>query len=300
MPRRIAGDKHQRLNALDFYTVYSVLFEAMRFGDITPRDVLLATAIHHLDHSREGGESCTASNRYFSDLLGVDPNVITKGIGRLEAFGFINIVRIDQEAGNKRFIESGVLDMQYAYAKSLKGRQKQPEGLVENNWGSGTKHLDGLVEKTQNNIRRGILEGNISKSHSLGSAEPRGRGREKEVSAGKKERARRRKIYRPLTEKLAEIIKTRRKIVQSARLFTWDDSFRGLVELDGVPIEKVEVVLDLYGRIFGDDYVPVAWSAKAFRAKFNRIEAAIERKGAGAGRRKPRRIARKPGRRVGG
>jgi len=268
--------RRQKPNALDHYSVYSVLMDAMREGKLTPREVLLATIIHHLDHSRDGGQYCYASNAYMGSLLGAKIRTISAGVANLEEQGFLRIVSIDPSEANKRLIESLVMDKQMKYASENKKQDY------------GKKLLDPMEENCHDN----------NKKKSICSD---GKASEREGS----ERKRREEIYRPLSERLLSIIQKKRKVVKTVKMFRWDDSFRGLIELDGVPMNRVDAALKGYAKIIGDDYVPEAWSARAFREKFERIEAAIKRsekkKGKGGNGHK-RTVLRpdKPRRRIGG
>ena len=112
----------------------------------------------------------------------------------------------------------------------------------------------------------------VSNSHS--------RGRSDTHELSKKRKAKRKEttlIYRPLTDSLHDLISTHRQVVTSYRPDKWDDAFRKLVEIDGVSLEDVQKTLTAYALVFGEEYIPVAWSAKSFREKYGRIVNALTR-----------------------
>lgn len=75
--------------------------------------------------------------------------------------------------------------------------------------------------------------------------------------------------------KLKEIITS--KININIHIASWPNTFRLLRTKDKVSKDRIKRVIKWYARHIGEDYVPVAHSAKAFREKFTRLEEAIKR-----------------------
>lgn len=126
----------------------------------------------------------------------------------------------------------------------------------------------------------------LSKSHSPTSADAGGKKPENPEgktgpSAAEKRKAKRehaKRLYRPLTERLHEIIETQRAVVTGYQPHRWDDAFRLLVEKDGASMERVKAALEGYAGIVGETMAPDIWSAAAFRAKFAKLERNLERR----------------------
>lgn len=92
---------------------------------------------------------------------------------------------------------------------------------------------------------------------------------------GLKERS---KKYLPLAENLAATIKGNKNInITQSKLNSWADEFRKLIETDGVSQARVESSLAWYADNIGGSYVPVIESGSSFRAKFLKLEAAVQR-----------------------
>lgn len=81
-----------------------------------------------------------------------------------------------------------------------------------------------------------------------------------------------------LAKQLAEVVNVHVKINSNAKPIEWARSLRLLHERDGVAKKRIEIVIDGYGEIIGEKYTPEAFSGRAFRTKFARIEKAIKRK----------------------
>src|SRR4051812_42423125 len=78
---------------------------------------------------------------------------------------------------------------------------------------------------------------------------------------------------------LADAVRGRTRMAVRSRMTSWADEFAKLRELDGVTQRRIRSALDWYCGHVGERYVPVAFSAQAFRKKFARIELARERIG---------------------
>lgn len=85
-------------------------------------------------------------------------------------------------------------------------------------------------------------------------------------------------LYLPLAQRLSHTVRTQKNVkIPKTRLIQWAKELRKLEVRDGVYRARQLVVLKWYQKNSGEEYVPVAESGSAFRAKFLRIEAAMLR-----------------------
>lgn len=86
--------------------------------------------------------------------------------------------------------------------------------------------------------------------------------------------------YIPLAARLADIIKTHKRIIAPPqRIRQWANAIRKLVEQDGVDQCRIEAALDWYSEAIGGQYIPVIESGQSLREKFSRLEDAMKRAG---------------------
>lgn len=78
-----------------------------------------------------------------------------------------------------------------------------------------------------------------------------------------------------MSRKLAKIILTKRNVQLNTS--SWPNIFRQLRVLNKVSKDRIRNAMLWYAQHVGDAFVPVAYSAGAFREKFTRIEDAIKR-----------------------
>lgn len=86
------------------------------------------------------------------------------------------------------------------------------------------------------------------------------------------------KKYLPYAKRLFRIIRKQLNVQHSrTKILSWCNPIRKLVESDKISIDRVEKVLTWYRSNIGGKYIPVAYGGIAFRGKFSRLEAAMER-----------------------
>ncbi len=87
--------------------------------------------------------------------------------------------------------------------------------------------------------------------------------------------------WRRMAEQLHSAIRSVRQIDYTRYLGAWANSFYLLHRINKVPTARIRAVLNWYCHELPnqDPYLPVAFSGKAFRDKFPRIEQAMARKG---------------------
>jgi len=78
---------------------------------------------------------------------------------------------------------------------------------------------------------------------------------------------------------LKKVISSHIKVNKNARMEQWADTFRLLRERDGVAIDEIKNAIKWYKHHIGEEYIPEAYSADAFREKYNnnKIPAAMKR-----------------------
>lgn len=86
------------------------------------------------------------------------------------------------------------------------------------------------------------------------------------------------KKYFPFAEKLSEIIQTQKQIKHTLpQIKSWCNEFRRLEQDHGVSFERMGNVLLWYEKNIGGAFIPIVESGSAFKQKFEKLEAAIER-----------------------
>jgi len=77
--------------------------------------------------------------------------------------------------------------------------------------------------------------------------------------------------------KLENIIRIKRKVFRKINKKQWVLHFKRFRTKSGIEKQRIKKVLIWYTKHFGEEYVPVAYSAGSFCNKFLRIEDAMER-----------------------
>lgn len=84
--------------------------------------------------------------------------------------------------------------------------------------------------------------------------------------------------YIPLASKLAGIVQTNKNIkINQAKIKSWANEIRKLVEIDEVDPDRIDNALDWYSDNIGDNFVPVIESGASLYNKFTRLEDAMKR-----------------------
>jgi hypothetical protein len=88
----------------------------------------------------------------------------------------------------------------------------------------------------------------------------------------------RNKMFIPLAEQLASIIKKHKNIqISKNQIYSWADDIRKLNSINKIKKDRIESLLVWYNKNYGNPFIPVAESGKSFREKFTRIEDAQKR-----------------------
>lgn len=78
-------------------------------------------------------------------------------------------------------------------------------------------------------------------------------------------------------KKLEDALRRRNKLFRQVNRAAWADAFRKMQEADAIPADKLDRVLNWYAAKIGQQYVPQAFSAKAFRERWPAIVEAMGR-----------------------
>lgn len=80
-----------------------------------------------------------------------------------------------------------------------------------------------------------------------------------------------------MANKLKKIISQHIKVNRNANTKKWQQEMRKLRSIDKVSCDRIRRVLNWYKNNIGGEFIPEAFSGKAFREKFPKLEAAIKR-----------------------
>jgi hypothetical protein len=84
--------------------------------------------------------------------------------------------------------------------------------------------------------------------------------------------------YIPIAEKLSKIICQNKNMLHtSIQIKSWANDIRQLEENNGIDFSRIKNALDWYNDHIGEQYCPVIESGNSLRAKFTKLESAIER-----------------------
>jgi hypothetical protein len=207
------------------------------------RKEINATELHLLamvDSLVTDDRGCYASNSYLADILGLRSDYVSRLIGSLKRKKLIKQIKFD---GRRRYLEtmwSRVdLDRQSLAALDVAPMPTPPTGEVNKkaNTGSGF----GFVVEEQEQETPKWIEFDLTCANKLWETVP------------------------PRKRKRRSLPKT------------WPEQFRLLRTADEIQQDEIERVLDWYCTNWKDQWTPKCHSAKAFRSKFDRVDAAIQR-----------------------
>jgi len=140
----------------------------------------------------------------------------------------------------------------------------------------GIRERSQVMANIGNYIRR-PKEGNLKKE-TKNMERSRSPISQENISSKKPSLKERNEKFFPLAEKLSKTISSKKNIIHTTKqLNQWSNEFRILEEQNGIELKRQRKVLYEYSKIYGLDYVPEVESGSAFRQKFIKIEAAIER-----------------------
>lgn len=252
MERRSHQEKRQEFGLPDIGIPAEVLFNP----ELTHLQKLLFGFIRNLSHSAKG---CFASNRYLGKLLGVGPQTISNAIARLREYHYIKInIETRQDGTEQRqiYINS---NFPAIYKNYIIGVYK-----ILN-----TPPLKTLYPPIKEFIIEEVnINSYINNNNIVGADTP--------TVNNKNER------YKPLAQKLGEIVRSQRNIKHTGQqLASWADEFRKLHDMNEVKLGRMRRALDWLANHYeetGDPiYCPVIQSGASFRNKFTKLENAMQR-----------------------
>lgn len=231
------------------------IFDMVANGEISVKEAWLLLIIDNLVEG--SGKDCFASNAYLGALAKVQDRQVKVMLANLKQHGLLIQTGFD---GRKRFLTT-------AWSRLKKGEGQTCRKMHVGHADSNTSDVleDARITNTVNNKDNKIIL----------------RPRAAAVKDGR---------WKKLAEKLHAGISRVRTVNKNSKTATWGASFRALHERDGIPVEKVQEVLDWYCQFLkqtgdqistGNKYVPIAYTGQKFREKFDGLEAAMHRQGGG-------------------
>lgn len=222
-------------------------------GKIGPMETLLLATIDGLISPERG---CFASNKYLAAKLGILPRYVVKMIGNLTRDGLIirtgfnGRIRTLETAWSNAVRKVRLVQQDHSGA-TRRTRRIPPTGELDKQVERAAKRRHGIGGKRK-------MFFNESKKKTWTTPGPSD------------------KDYKR-TDKLEQVIRSRRKIMRPFKRAAWAKCFMMLRCVDGVPADHIDLILDWYVNHFGEEFVPQVYSAKAFRDKFLALENAMGR-----------------------
>ena len=204
-----------------------------------------------------GGEDCFASNSYFAKALGVSERTISTMINHLIETGMLQRSKFD---GRKRYLKT-------FFSRPEEHISRQTRRIL---LGRQDESFESDLYSTES------IE-NLSPSH--------GNDSESDISQKPKKGWKSNPIWMELAQSLKDAIATVRKTSKTSDTWKWAEAISKIHSVDNISIEEIRHVMKWYceqiqkGDLIKDNssYTPIAYSGKAFRDKFDRIEAAMYR-----------------------
>jgi len=196
----------------------------------------------------ENDDGCFASNDYFSELLNVHPNHISRMISNLKKK---NLIEQSSFNGKKRYLKTISTDKIIAENSSRLNinvkadltsvlRQGKPQGEVS------------LYKIKKNKTKRMVSKLDLGKGKKIAED-----------------------VDVDLTKKFLMCLPT--KYQKPNIKNNSPNHFSMMRKRDKIPIQEIEKTIDWYSKNFKDQYTPKSYDAKTFRKKYDRILNAIER-----------------------
>jgi len=176
--------------------------------------------------------------------------------------------------GRNKFLERkrALLALKLIENITIKEEGKRfPTHYIKLNFISSVSHV-----KNQQHVKN--QHGYINKRINNNSFIKKINNKKKILTSSKKTTKERNELYLPFVIQLSEIIQTKKDIKHTTRqINAWANAFRLLVEENKIRRSRIKKALDWYAAHIGDPYVPEIESGSSFRAKFIRLEEAIQR-----------------------
>ena len=252
-------------------------------------DMMMLCMVYSLCHKDRG---CFASNTYLGKCVGVSENRASSIISKLRRLNLIIITAYDgrrrtlqviynmkpKELQQSAFQKQGVRLLKNRESEQISKQTPQKQGVRL------LKNRESDSSKTGTDIRK-IYSLERNQNHKSMS-EPAASDQDTEVpllpgeerqdaqlpEEDNKQFFRRKKQPSAFdikaAEKFAEVVKSYRKVQKNSDLRQWANTFRQMREIDKVSEEDIRKVITWYRKYIGDDFVPEAFSAAAFRKKY--------------------------------
>jgi len=258
------------------------VFKLIEHRKLKAIDVLMLCTIHSLCHN---GRGCFASNDYLGNCIGVSGKRASEIISKLRQ---LNLVIITAYDGRRRTLQviynmnPAELQQEIPEKRGVCFRETPGKRGIRN-----PENGESEPPETGTDIRRvDFLEIDIDhKSMSEGKPSDRqteaspfsdeGSQPASPSSEGNNMPRRGRPKKRPsewderAAQEFAKVVSSHRKVQKNSDLRRWANVFRQMREVDKTPEEEIRKTIVWYRKHIGEEYVPEAYSAAAFREKFN-------------------------------
>lgn len=234
------------------------ILDLVESGELSCKEAVLLMIIDSL--VEHGGQDCYASNEYLGKRIQTNERTVRRMISHLKKLGLLIQTGF---TGKRRFLAT-------AWSHSVVPRPDKTYKTGQNCPSSPDKTV------LHNSPPTGDLKDN--------TIAPHGGGAKRGLETSKKKERHPRWIKYATT--LKDSISKVRNLNGNLKLQSWAEAFRKIHEVDKIPNSKIRSLLKWYcsqverGDLIQDNsgYLPIAYSGKAFREKFERIEAAMHRK----------------------
>jgi len=231
---------------------YSIIPADIRYcNKLTANAKILYSEITALSN-KEG--YCWATNHYFAKLYKKNKMTISMWIQSLEDNGFI---KCEIKNNNMRRIYI------IGYKKIYREVQKNMRGDIEKSIGGYKKIYRGDIEKSI-----GLYNTKYNNKTNTVARKP-GDGL---ISENKKK-----DFSEKCAIRLENVVRSKRKIMRKVNRKQWIAHFREFRNKSGMKKQRISKVLTWYIKHFGEEFTPIAYSAKTFCDKFLNIEDAMRR-----------------------
>jgi hypothetical protein len=221
-------------------------------GAINPTETILLGMIDGLVSEDRG---CFATNAYLAEKLNLKPRRVQVMLAKLKDLGLIRVVGQD---ARRRYLETCWSRPEIGAQKNARqGRSK----MRPDRKGDDTSYLSAGPDRPSTGNGEGESMPFFQELEDAKETKDRGKASQADTNNAKK---------------LEDGLRSRNKLMRQVSRQAWADEFRKMRELDGIHDSEVETVLNWYAANIGKQYVPQAYSAKAFRERWPAI---VEAKG---------------------
>ncbi len=231
--------------------------------------ILLAT----IDGLSRLGQGCFASNKYLGDKVGISESRSRAMISHMKELKLIQQIKFD---GRHRWLETywskhpNGSKQADCLKVSRQPAQKQAGCLSKSRQSETTPNSDQTPTKQgKNRDSKSLYKKDIRKDIGKDSMSgPKSPDDDSFNSVPKKKKSKPTAWDQRAASELAKVVGSHIKINCNAKLSVWANQFRIMREIDEVPKSVIKNTIKWYKENIGGEYIPEAFSARAFREKY--------------------------------